>query len=382
MKKENFTISVYTISVYVFHAAVIGLMIASCSRDNFDKGFVDQDSIVFVNDLAPADSSVIFFPAERFSILSNGNQVIKRNLENKNLKYYNDFVIRVLNGSSGTTMVQDFVILIDGKNVLSGSDMKDHSNEADRTLTGLDSASVLEVRLTGSEGQFIMLQIECRLQRDVITDIDGNHYHTVKIGNDQWMAENLRTTRFNDSTHLDYLTEGGIWNDMYYANQGYYSWYNDDVSLKDTYGALYNIYAVAPQENQKNICPTGWHVAQFVDFWDMIAVLEPDAKYVEEIFNAGSRMKEAGTRHWETPNIATNDSGFTALPGGIRYESFTGLGQYGSWWLGYGEGFGLRNDSPGVTYWWDRYDGGHSVRCVKDGPTPKADIRRPFRDQY
>lgn len=377
MKKKNFRIP-----VYIFHVTVAAFIIASCSRDNQDNSIINQDSIQFVTDLIPADSSIIYFPAERFSILSSGSQVVKRSLKNHNLKYYDNFVIRILDGSDGATMVKDFGIFIDGKIVSSGEDLAKHSNVATKSIPGLDSASVLEVRLTGSEGQFIVLQIECKLQKGVVTDIDGNHYHTVKIGKDVWMSENLRTTRFNDSTHLDYLTEGGIWNDMFYANQSYYAWYNDDVSLKDTYGALYNIYAVAPQDNKKNLCPTGWHVAQFVDFWDMIQVLEPGTQYVEDVVNAGSRMKEAGNKHWNNPNIATNDSGFTALPGGVRYESFSGLGLDGSWWLGYGEGFDLRNDNSGVNYWYDRYDGGHSVRCVKDGLIPKADIVRPLREQH
>lgn len=200
---------------------------------------------------------------------------------------------------------------------------------------------------------------------DVIRDIDGNPYHTIKIGNYTWTRENLRVTRYNDGTPLQYVTEDLTWENMENVYNGCYCYYNNDSANKETYGALYNWIAAGKVE-EKELCPVGWHVAKFDELWDAILVYDPEATNIYERY-VGGEFKETGTTHWESPNTgATNSSGFTGLPGGSRDGRFSGLGRSGVWWLGYGERFGLMYNSTRVGYLYDVYSGAHSVRCVKD----------------
>jgi uncharacterized protein (TIGR02145 family) len=154
-----------------------------------------------------------------------------------------------------------------------------------------------------------------------VTDIDGNVYHTVTIGTQVWMVENLKTTRYNDGTAIPLVTDSTEWNNL--TTPGY-CWYNDDaVTYKSTYGALYNWYAVSTGK----LSPAGWHVPTDTD-WTMLTT------YLGGPAVAGGKLKESGLTHWMTPNTgATNSSGFTALPGGYRYDHDTFyIGYYGYWW--------------------------------------------------
>jgi uncharacterized protein (TIGR02145 family) len=145
-----------------------------------------------------------------------------------------------------------------------------------------------------------------------IKDADGNIYSSVTIGAQVWMVENLKTTRYSDGTTIpnatDYLEGTNI-------TVGAYCWYDNDIANKSDYGGLYNWYAVKTDK----ICPTGWHLPSDSELTTLAILLGG-----EDV--AGSKLKEAGTAHWIEPNIgATNESGFTALPGGVRYDS----GQFG-----------------------------------------------------
>jgi uncharacterized protein (TIGR02145 family) len=131
---------------------------------------------------------------------------------------------------------------------------------------------------------------------EILTDIDGNVYRTVTIGTQVWMAENLKTTRYNDGTGIPLVTEQSAW---YNLNAPGYCWYNNDENAnRDVYGALYNWYAL----NTGKLCPPGWHIPSDDEWAVLIAYLGGDAI-------AGGKMKEAGT------------SGFTALPAGFRGKS-------------------------------------------------------------
>jgi uncharacterized protein (TIGR02145 family) len=195
---------------------------------------------------------------------------------------------------------------------------------------------------------------------DPLTDIDGNVYKTVTIDSRIWMAENLRTTKYNDGGEIPLTTEAGEWNNL---EADGFCWYNNDASYKDTYGALYNGYAVTAG----NLCPSGWHVPSIEEWRELSRSLGDSAK-------AGSKMKEAGTNHWLTPNNANNSSGFNALPSGIRYfegtfssiQTFTGIwssteaAQNDIWYasLYYAE------SSLSLNHKNKKY--GFSVRCIKD----------------
>ncbi|MGD9977589.1 MAG: fibrobacter succinogenes major paralogous domain-containing protein [Bacteroidales bacterium] len=154
-----------------------------------------------------------------------------------------------------------------------------------------------------------------------ITDVDGNAYNIVTIGTQTWMAENLRTSKYNDGTAIPYVTD-----DMEWSTPAY-SWYNHDASTyKNSYGALYNWYTV----NTGKLCPANWHVPTD-DEWTVLT------DYLGGTSVAGGKLKETGTTHWRSPNAgATNESRFTALPVGYyRYDNggmFGHFGLVGYWW--------------------------------------------------
>jgi uncharacterized protein (TIGR02145 family) len=196
-----------------------------------------------------------------------------------------------------------------------------------------------------------------------VTDFDGNVYRTVKIGNQWWMAENLRTTSLNDGQPISCVTDGDAWGMPSTIQPAYCWYYNDSASYKNTYGALYNWHAV----NSKKLCPINWHVPSDSEWTSLV-------KFLGGSNVAGGKLKEAGTLYWGRFNNATNETGFTALPGGRRYINFGAFldaGKYGFWWsstefdatdasnrfissdIYIAESFGEK----GI---------GYSVRCVKD----------------
>ncbi|MBI5010148.1 MAG: fibrobacter succinogenes major paralogous domain-containing protein, partial [Bacteroidia bacterium] len=137
-----------------------------------------------------------------------------------------------------------------------------------------------------------------------VSDIDGNVYQTVTIGTQVWMKENLKTTKLNDGIALPNVIDNAAWAAL--TTTGY-CWYNNDATTyKSTYGALYNWYAV----NTGKLCPIGWHVPSD-DEWTLLTTFRGGYSV------AGGKLKETGTLHWTSPNTgATNETGFTALPGG------------------------------------------------------------------
>lgn len=132
-----------------------------------------------------------------------------------------------------------------------------------------------------------------------IADADGNTYKIIKIGDQVWTAENLRTTRYNDGTEIPLVTDYTAWTNLTTPS---YAWTNNDIGNKSVYGALYNWFAVKTCK----LCPSGWHVPTDAEW----TILE---NHLGGITVAGGKMKETGTEHWFAPNTdATNESGFTA----------------------------------------------------------------------
>jgi len=204
-----------------------------------------------------------------------------------------------------------------------------------------------------------------------LTDKDGNTYKTVKIGSQIWMAENLKTTTFNDNTAIPDVADNSAW--IILTTPGY-CWYgNDEASNKPVYGALYNWYAV----NTGKLCPAGWHVPSNAEFdtLKLFLGLPP-----EQVNSWGWGGTDQGTQlksmsGWADGENGTNTSGFTALPGGYRYGAdgtFNAIGKLSYWWSSTEDG--------SSTSWYLRLDGskadiynastamtaGKYVRCVKD----------------
>jgi uncharacterized protein (TIGR02145 family) len=213
-------------------------------------------------------------------------------------------------------------------------------------------------------GTLLFLVLSCKKDEPLsvpVTDIEGNTYKTVIIGDQIWMAENLKTKMYNDGTEIPVITDPTKWASL---KTGGYCWYNDESLYRETYGALYNGYTI----NTGKLCPTGWHVP-VVEDWQKLREFSGDS------VKGGGKLKEAGINHWLTPNKgANNSSGFTALPAGIRYFEgtfasvfqFTGIwsstetGTKDQWLMSLYFGDATFNISHRTK------NHGFSVRCIKD----------------
>lgn len=230
-------------------------------------------------------------------------------------------------------------------------------------LTGLTSNTgyYLRAYATNSQGVSYGNELSFTTAPLTVTDIEGNSYHTVTIGSQVWLAENLKTTKYNDNTSIPLVTGNSEW--VYLSSPGY-SWYSNDISNKDTYGALYNWYTV----NTGKLCPEGWHVPSDTD-WTALTT------FLGGISAAGGKLKEAGTAHWISPNTgATNETGFTAVPGGARDATgpFFGLGYSCNWWSATENNVtnvwyrSLRNTNTDLVRNSNLRIFGYYVRCLRD----------------
>ena len=200
-------------------------------------------------------------------------------------------------------------------------------------------------------------------QSNTISDVDKNLYKTVHIGNQLWMAENLRVTHYQDGTEINLIRDNKTWSNL---QTGSYCWYNNDSIHKNLYGAIYNFYAVC---NSHKLCPMGWHVPTDIEWTILVDFL--GGKNI-----AGGKLKEVGLSNWKYPNICANNStGFTALPGGYRIGnsgSFYDFGSVGFWWssteynseYAYLRYINNNNSSLKKNFYVKRF--GFSVRCIKD----------------
>lgn len=208
-----------------------------------------------------------------------------------------------------------------------------------------------------------------------VTDIDGNVYKTITIGTQTWMAENVKTTHYNN-TYFISIPYMNPYSSLPRVT-GVYWWYNNNIANKDTYGALYNWDAVSTG----NLCPTGWHVPTYYEWTTLMNNLGGWGV-------VDGKLKEAGISHWKSPNVdASNSSGFTAVPAGKRDYSgwFGNIGYSTYFWTTTVIGasgvievdsrvyrFELRNNNDfGSTTtfrnWFDdQLTYGYSVRCIKN----------------
>jgi uncharacterized protein (TIGR02145 family) len=166
-----------------------------------------------------------------------------------------------------------------------------------------------------------------------VTDIDGNVYATVKIGSQWWMAENLKVTHYRNGSDIQRVADSSAWQALV---TGAYCHYNNDSANATAYGRLYNWYAV---NDNRNIAPAGWHVPTDIEWKQLEMFLGMSQSEADTIdwrgTDEGGKLKENGTTHWNSPNTgATNESGFSALPGGFRGSNsiYEGIGGDAVFW--------------------------------------------------
>ena len=195
-----------------------------------------------------------------------------------------------------------------------------------------------------------------------VTDIVGNVYKTIQIGTQTWMAENLKTIKYNDNSNIPLVSDAKAWEAL---NSPGYCWYdNDSSTYKVNYGALYNWHVV----NTGKLCPAEWHIPTNTEWTTLVNFLGGPS------YSLG-KLKERGTSHWITSNAdATNESGFTALPGGYRFSTgpFDSNRLANCWWLAneynslQASYTGINIKSVTLGYFHENKRWGFSIRCIKD----------------
>jgi uncharacterized protein (TIGR02145 family) len=205
-----------------------------------------------------------------------------------------------------------------------------------------------------------------------VIDVDGNMYHTIVIGTQCWMQQNLQTAHYRNDSAISEIEDSTTW--ALNSNPAW-CYYNGNAANNATYGKLYNWGVV---NDPRGVCPAGWHVPSFAE-WNILI------NYLGGTNVAGGPLKSSSSL-WLTPNTgADNSSGFTALPGGYRNRnpgdgdaSFYNLGLYGYFWSSTNGGYYsiLTYDGSGCflesTFEWE----GYSVRCLSDSiPTGIPNLR-------
>ena len=193
-----------------------------------------------------------------------------------------------------------------------------------------------------------------------VTDIDGNVYKTLDIGNKTWMMENLKVTRFRNGVAIEEITNDNDWGNAFEAAR---CSYGNSAANNAIYGQLYNFYAI---EDLQGLCPEGWEVPSDAQWADLVSTFGGEAI-------AGGKLKQVGTTLWTAPNVgATNESGFTGLPGGSRgFSGFAGINDGGRWWTrskelnAFGRSWGMWHSNTVAQRSANDFYAGFSVRCVK-----------------
>jgi uncharacterized protein (TIGR02145 family) len=238
-------------------------------------------------------------------------------------------------------------------------------------MTALSPSTIYHVRAyaTNSTGTVYGNQqtFTTTATSQTVTDIDGNTYNTVQIGTQVWMSENLKTSRYRNGGSIPYVVGNSDWQAL---TTGAWSYYDHDASNNAVYGKLYNWYSTQGD----TLCPTGWGVPTDTAWTTLTTYLGGESV-------AGGKMKSTGTDYWNDPNTgATNESGFSALPGGYRYHvgSFNNIRYSAFFWSATEDYFNYAwfrslDGSNGSVYRTSYGRGGDiykssgaSVRCLKD----------------
>jgi len=208
-----------------------------------------------------------------------------------------------------------------------------------------------------------------KIEYGTVTDIEGNSYKTVKIGTQEWMAENLRTKKYRNGETITNLSGDTTWMKITTGAYCNYDYNNDNPSI---YGRYYNWYAV---NDGRNIAPTGWHVPTDIEWTILTTYLGGDNV-------AGLKLQESGrSTHWWFNTNATNESGFTAIGAGFVGDpneavldgTILGIWVYAYWWTSTENNSTeakcrcISMNSNNIVSKYSKLKGyGYSMRCIKD----------------
>ncbi|MBZ0243127.1 MAG: fibrobacter succinogenes major paralogous domain-containing protein [Bacteroidales bacterium] len=257
-----------------------------------------------------------------------------------------------------------------------------HKSDGSIINIAINSIDSITFNIDGSAGQ----GLPCP-GTPTISDVDGNIYNTVLIGNQCWMKENLSTTKYKNGISIEYP---GNNNSAWQINTtGAYAWYNNDITSKEIYGALYNWHAV---NSNNGLCPEGWHVPDQGDWEDLVIYFVESNGFPnhDEPDGAGNALKSCLQENsplggdcnvFEHPrwnfhviNHGFDEYGFSFLPGGIRDVSgvYLTAGEFGYLWSttehdDFNAMMLLMASYSGKVSTLQYFKGsGHSIRCLKD----------------
>lgn len=225
------------------------------------------------------------------------------------------------------------------------------------------------------------------LSYGTLTDQDGNNYKTILIGDQNWMAENLKVSKYADGTPIDFIDDDAQWALLEDDGKAY-CWYDNMNEYGDTTGALYSwpaamngaATALDTMTLIQGVCPQGWHLPSDEE-WKVLEKelgmsLEFADKYEWRGTYEGGKLKERGFSHWDVPNSSgDNMSGFTALPGGYRTNSgtFYGMNEFAAFWTATKKAEStqiwfraLSFEKTNVYRYWVPGNRGASVRCLEN----------------
>lgn len=210
-----------------------------------------------------------------------------------------------------------------------------------------------------------------------VTDIEGNVYKTLQIGDQEWMVENLKTHKLNDGTPIAYVTADATWSDVNITDPMMCYYDNNDLENKDKYGALYNWYTV----NTGKLAPAGWHVPTDADWQKLRDYLIANGynfdgsttgnKIAKSLAVNTGWVADATLGNVGNDQASNNKSKFSALPAGYRSSlgSFGLIGN-GSYWWAYNNAaksnWGIETNGMNLASGFGDAKTGISIRCVKD----------------
>ena len=209
-----------------------------------------------------------------------------------------------------------------------------------------------------------------------ITDSDGNSYKTIYIGKQQWMGENLKTSKYSDGTYITYADGNDQWKNN---TTGAYCFYNNNDFNITKYGYLYNWYSVSSTSNgNKKICPIGWHIPNDSE-WTLLT------DYLGGVSVSATKLKSSDPNDWTESSKGTNESNFNAVSSGMRWGDGSFMNESGVWWSSTEANLNWtsnrtawfrdlskfnnqvgKNGTTGSNYSPGNIELGFSVRCLKD----------------